>query len=556
MPSHDRRAAGRRRAWGRGPIILKLESLERRELLTATATATANSTIPDLVNSSLLLSTNTADWNGTIAVAGRIKNQGGGTTTAPFDVEIYASPVRGLDKYSVPIAQVEIPAGLAAGASIPYQTSMQLPATPVPFVSSTGGTLYITASVDPAKTVTESNYRNNSDLGPPYDTAALTIVAPKPANLLGTTFAVSPANATWGSTITVTAQVTNEGSGSSPQTRALVTLTPQGIAYGGTTTVGVGSIIVPPLGPYQNANLVETITLPSVQPLTIANYTNFTLSMSQDADYVTNALYPSSPTQGTGYDQTPITINAATTTITTTNPDGSTSTTTSTASTAATGPLPDLAASSVMLPKSTLSWGTSIPVSTEIQNLGQGAVGPFKVRFILTGQNGSTTDSVFLGDTTINGLAAGASQSLSETLNIPSRAPNGLTLASAGYARIAVIVDPENFVNESLKSNNASLSAPFILRLPGNATSVPTNPAVGTLPSVETVAAQAQHKAKMAAEAKRAAKVAAKKPTAAPKKLKRHAAPKNNTVLDKTVSLGKEVVKLPTQIVDVLKKSF
>ena len=28
MPSHDRRAAGRRRAWGRGPIILKLESLE------------------------------------------------------------------------------------------------------------------------------------------------------------------------------------------------------------------------------------------------------------------------------------------------------------------------------------------------------------------------------------------------------------------------------------------------------------------------------------------------------------------------------------------------
>ncbi len=36
MPSHDRRAAGRRRAWGRGPIILKLESLERRALMAAT----------------------------------------------------------------------------------------------------------------------------------------------------------------------------------------------------------------------------------------------------------------------------------------------------------------------------------------------------------------------------------------------------------------------------------------------------------------------------------------------------------------------------------------
>ena len=37
MSSHNRRAAGIRRAWGRGPIILKLESLERRELLAASA---------------------------------------------------------------------------------------------------------------------------------------------------------------------------------------------------------------------------------------------------------------------------------------------------------------------------------------------------------------------------------------------------------------------------------------------------------------------------------------------------------------------------------------
>ena len=34
MPTLNRRAAGRRRAWGRGPIILKFDSLERRELLT------------------------------------------------------------------------------------------------------------------------------------------------------------------------------------------------------------------------------------------------------------------------------------------------------------------------------------------------------------------------------------------------------------------------------------------------------------------------------------------------------------------------------------------
>src|SRR4051794_26663351 len=33
MSSHDRRSAGRRRAWGRGPIILKFDPLERREVL-------------------------------------------------------------------------------------------------------------------------------------------------------------------------------------------------------------------------------------------------------------------------------------------------------------------------------------------------------------------------------------------------------------------------------------------------------------------------------------------------------------------------------------------
>ena len=67
MPSHDRRAAGRRRAWGRGPIILKLESLEHRALMAAHA----NSNLPDLVNSSLTVSSSVADWARTVEVEGR-----------------------------------------------------------------------------------------------------------------------------------------------------------------------------------------------------------------------------------------------------------------------------------------------------------------------------------------------------------------------------------------------------------------------------------------------------------------------------------------------------
>src|SRR5262249_3419688 len=128
MSSQDRRAAGRRRAWGRGPIILKLESLERRALMAA------NGSLPDLVNSALTTFSSVADWSDTVEVSGRVTNQGGSTTTAPLQVAIYASPIRGIGRFSVPVGQVTIPAGVTPGQSVPYQTSVQLPATPIPHV--------------------------------------------------------------------------------------------------------------------------------------------------------------------------------------------------------------------------------------------------------------------------------------------------------------------------------------------------------------------------------------------------------------------------------------
>src|SRR5262249_13642964 len=149
------------------------------------------------------------------------------------------------------------------------------------------------------------------------------------------------------------------------------------------------------------------------------------------------------PDQGTGYDQTPITI--------TTDPT----------STATTGPLPDLAASSVLAPTGTIRWGQSFPVTTEVQNLGQGDAGSFRVRFLLTGQSGSTVGATHLGDGPAPGLPAGPTQPITQTLQLPNRLPSGVTLNSVGYARVAVIVDSENVINETLKSNDESVSAPF-----------------------------------------------------------------------------------------------
>jgi CARDB len=543
MSSHDRRAAGRRRAWGRRPIILKLEPLERREMLTASASAAAASpTLPDLVNSALITSTSVLDWGGSLEVEGRVKNQGGSTTTAPFQIEIYVDSIRGINKYAVPIGMVTIPAGLAPGQSEPYDTSVTLPTSPIPNVGSSGGTLYVNAAVNPTHALAESNYHNNEDLGPPYDSVAELIQTPTPANLVGTTLAVSPTDASWGNSITVTAQVTNQSSGASPQTRALLSITPQGLTYGGSTTFGIGSIAVPPLAAYQTVNLVQTFTLPAVAPASIAAYTNFGLTMTQDADYLTNDQYPHQSDQGIGLDQAALTI--------TTNP----------ASTAVAGPLPDLAASSVALSKTTAQWGSTIQVSTNVQNLGAGGAPPSSVFFVLTGQSGSLTDAIFLGETTLPALASGASQPINQTLQLPITLPAGVQLNSVGYVRVEVLTNPENDFNESVYSNGAALSQPFIVRLPGNATTVPTSQVPGALPSIAQLAEKSQNAAKSARAAAQAArlqaKLAAKEASRPPRKLHRRAGKGGLNIAKASLSVGTEITKLPTQVFDALKRSL
>ena len=69
---------------------------------------------------------------------------------------------------------------------------------------------------------------------------------------------------------------------------------------------------------------------------------------------------------------------------------------------------------------------------------------PFQVFFLLTGQTGSINDAIYLGQTTISGPRRRHSQIRStRRLTLPTRLPSGVTLNSVGYARIAVIVDPD-----------------------------------------------------------------------------------------------------------------
>ena len=105
-----------------------------------------------------------------------------------------------------------------------------------------------------------------------------------------------------GGSLTVTQQIANTGTADAPATRALIVLTPSGVTPGGTSDVTVGMINVPAIAAGQSTTVNQTITLPQTPPAMASGGDIFTLSIVQDADYLTNQLYPHLATQGVGAD--------------------------------------------------------------------------------------------------------------------------------------------------------------------------------------------------------------------------------------------------------------
>ena len=157
-------------------------------------------------------------------------------------------------------------------------------------------------------------------------------------------------------------------------------------------------------------------------------------------------------------------------------------------------------------------------------------------------------------------LASGASQQINQTLQLPIQLPAGVTLGSVGYARVEVLTNPENDFQESVYSNGGALSQPFIVRLPGNATTVPNQQTAGTLPSISQLAQRSDNAAKAAVAqakaAKLAARVAARNATRPPRKLHRKVGQGGINVAKAAVSVGSELTKLPSQIYDKLKSAL
>lgn len=439
-------------------MILRFEPLEGRALMAYSTSAA----LPNLVDAAFSVTPN-ADWNQTVQITGAILNNGNAPVPVGAIAAIYASPTQVIGPGSVLVGTVNITAGLQAGATQTYQQQIALPPSPLPGMGTTDKTLFLGVRLDPGSIIAESNKNDNEGVGMGIDQAVVTITADRPSNLLGTSFSVSAPNTTWGSTIQVAGQITNRAQGDAPATRAKIVLTPNGLTPGGTNDITVGSIDVPAIPAFQTVNVTGSITLPAIAPALLAGQGAYLISMIQDADHVASPIVQNATMQGLGLDTAVISIGA--------NPAAP-----------AAVPRPDLAATGVVTPSTALYWGQPFQVSTAVQNIGQGDAGPFKVEFLLTGTGGAVNQSIYLGSAEVAGVKAGFTQSIIQTLQLPSRLPYGYNISSATVGRIIAIVDPEYQIDEAVKTNNSAQSAPVTLRLFGSdgSTTVPVSPPVRT----------------------------------------------------------------------------
>ncbi len=142
--------------------------------------------------------------------------------------------------------------------------------------------------IDPQHVVPEASTASTAVSGVGYNISEVTISAPQPANLIGTGLSITPTSTKWGSTITINDTVTNNGTGAAPATRARVVLTPTGDTVGGLSDFTVGDIQVPAIAAGTTASVSANVTLPTIPPAAFVNVTSYTLSIVQDAGFLTN----------------------------------------------------------------------------------------------------------------------------------------------------------------------------------------------------------------------------------------------------------------------------
>lgn len=107
----------------------------------------------------------------------------------------------------------------------------------------------------------------------------------------------------------------------------------------------------------------------------------------------------------------------------------------------------DLTVASVSAPDSGAA-GSAVSISDSIQNNGNKAATGFYVKYYLSADETISTSDILLGQRSVSGLAAGATNNGTKSVVIPAA-------VTSGTYYIGVIADATNLVAESDESNNS-----------------------------------------------------------------------------------------------------
>ncbi|MEL7670547.1 CARDB domain-containing protein [Methanobacterium sp.] len=364
------------------------------------SSTTTNICAPDLVITSISTGTTTYKRGDKITIQNTVKNQGSSTSKG-FYVNFYLSNDSTITTSDTYLGQRYISGGLNAGISNTEYTNFTIP-------YDASGNYYIGAIVDSTNTVFESDESNN------IKAFSTTIEVCSP-DLVITSISTGTTTYKRGDKITIQNTVKNQGK----------------IASGGfyvnfylsndsnitTSDTYLGQRYISGL----NAGASNTTTTSFTVPSSLSG--NYYIGAIVDS---TNAVFESDESNNIAtYSNT---INVV---------------------------LPDLVASSVSAGSTSYRRGSKMTIKNTVKNQGKVSSGGFYVKiYIYRSYKGKIT-SIYLGRRYISSLKAGASNTAYTKLTIPSTIAKGLY-----YCKM--VVDTENKVSESSKSNNVISSGTWV----------------------------------------------------------------------------------------------
>jgi subtilase family serine protease/subtilisin family serine protease len=343
-----------------------------------------------------------------ISVSVEVTNQGTGAAGA-FRVGFYVSPGATLTTADTRLGACTI-ASLAAGAKRTCAAVVTVPAN-LPLGQYAAG-----AIVDDLNQVAEMDERNNVGLAP----ERLTIGTQRLPDLL-ITDGSAPATGTAGQPVRLSVQVTNQGTTVAGAFRVGYYLSVDAVIT--RTDTQVGTCNFPSLGVDVSATCSGNVTLPTnlaAGTYYVGVFADDTQQVDESDENNNTALAPN---------QMVVTRAGAAATA-------------------------DLTVTAVTAP-ATVTVGERPNITSAIRNLGTVDAGAFRLGYYLSTDATITTADIPLGTCSYAGLAAGASSGCAGPLLFP-------TSLAPGQYYFGAIVDDQNQVSESDKTNNARVAAGIV----------------------------------------------------------------------------------------------